>query len=226
MLTIHRGDSRGHTTLDWLDSRHSFSFGEFYDPERVSFRTLRVMNEDRVGPGGGFPTHPHRDMEILTYVLEGALEHKDSMGNASVIRAGELQRMSAGSGVTHSEFNHSSEAPVHFFQMWVVPERAGLEPGYEQRPFDRVGGLQLLASQDARGESLEIHQDVDLYLATLDGNIAIQSLQPDRHAWVQVIEAEISVNGETVQAGDAAQISGENTVDLKGTGRALLFDLG
>src|SRR5438067_2753920 len=170
MITLRPAEARGRTALDWLDSRHTFSFSDYYDPEQMGFRSLRVINDDRVAPGGGFGTHGHRDMEILTYVLEGALEHRDSLGTGSVIRRGDLQRMSAGTGIRHSEFNPSPSEPVHFLQIWLLPERSGLRPGYEQKTFpdaEKRGRLRLVAARDGREGAVTIHQDVDLYAALL-----------------------------------------------------------
>jgi len=215
-------NSRGASDFGWLDSRHSFSFGRWHDPERMGFRSLRVLNDDRVAAGGGFPTHPHADMEILTYVLDGAIAHRDSMGHETELKAGELQRMTAGTGVTHSEFNASDSEPLHFLQIWVIPERKGLDPSYEQQ---RIGGegLVLAASRDGRGGSLTVHQDVDLFL--LDGGTARHELKPDRHAYVHVATGRAEVNGETLVAGDALALSGETEVSIEAEGKVLLFDL-
>jgi redox-sensitive bicupin YhaK (pirin superfamily) len=228
MLTIRRGEERGRTILDWLDSRHTFSFGDYVDPERMGFRSLRVINEDRVGPGGGFGAHPHRDMEILTYVLEGALAHRDSLGHFAVARAGELQRMSAGTGVTHSEYNHSDENPVHFLQIWIRPERTGLAPGYEQRALGRRKGFALAVSRDGRDGSLKIHQDAEVYVAELSaGEEAAFAIGPDRHAWVQVARGEATVGGNALAAGDGLAASGEERITVRASGPAtlLLLDL-
>jgi redox-sensitive bicupin YhaK (pirin superfamily) len=227
MITLRPAAERGHTQVGWLDSRHSFSFGHYHDPEHMGFRTLRVINEDRVAPGAGFGTHPHRDMEILTYVVSGALEHKDSMGSSSVLHAGEFQRMSAGTGVTHSEFNHSAEEPVHFLQMWVLPEREGLEPGYEQKPFPDQG-VQLVAARDGRDGALTIHQDVNLWLASLWGaQRQTISLAPGRHAWIQMVEGEAEVAGHALHAGDGAAATGvaELTLAARTPARMLVFDV-
>ncbi len=228
MLTIRRGEERGRTLLDWLDSRHTFSFGDYVDPEHMGFRALRVINEDRVGPGGGFPTHAHRDMEILTFVLEGALAHRDSLGHFAVARAGEIQRMTAGTGVTHSEHNHSDEHPVHFLQIWIRPGQHGLAPGYEQRALGRRKGFGLSVSRDGRDGSLRIHQDAELYVAELSTDEeAVFGLLPDRHAWVQVARGEASVNGNALVAGDGLAASGEERIAVKAAAQAtlLLFDL-
>jgi quercetin 2,3-dioxygenase len=230
MITIRRAGDRGHTRIDWLDSWHTFSFGEYYDPKHVDFRALRVINEDRVAPGGGFGTHAHRDMEIVTYVLEGALEHRDSLGNGSIIRPGEIQRMSAGTGIRHSEFNQSKTDAVHFLQIWVMPERAGLPAGYEQRalPPDVRGGLRLIASRDGRDGSVTIHQDAAIHAAQLAaGASAEHALASGRHAWLQVAQGAVTVNGEGLQAGDGAAISDEPSVAVRADADAevLLFDL-
>ena len=228
MLTIRRADERGRTVLPWLDSRHTFSFGDYYDEGHMGFRTLRVINEDRVGPGGGFPTHPHRDMEILTFVLDGALAHRDSLGHYVVTRAGELQRMTAGTGVTHSEFNHSQESPVHFLQIWIQPERKGLAPGYEQRALGRRKGFGLAVSRDGREGSLQIHQDAEVYVAELSaGEEAAFGTSPDRHAWVQVARGDASANGNDMTAGDGLAASGEERIAVRAAKPAtvLFFDL-
>ncbi len=230
MITIRRASDRGHTRIDWLDSWHTFSFGEYYDPKHVDFRALRVINEDRVAPGGGFGTHAHRDMEIVTYVLEGALEHRDSLGNGSIIRPGEIQRMSAGTGIRHSEFNQSKTDAVHFLQIWVMPERAGLPAGYEQRtlPPDVRGGLRLIASRDGRDGSVTIHQDAAIHAAQLAaGASAEHALASGRHAWLQVAQGAVTVNGEALQAGDGAAVSDAPSVAVRADDDAevLLFDL-
>jgi quercetin 2,3-dioxygenase len=232
MIRIRRAEDRGHAQHGWLDSQHTFSFADYYDPAQMGFRALRVINEDRVQPGAGFGTHPHKDMEILSYVLEGGLAHKDSLGTGSTIRPGDVQRMSAGTGVTHSEFNASSTDPVHFFQIWLLPERKGITPSYEQRHFDpsqRQGRLQLVASQDGRDGSLTVHQDVSVYDGLLEsGERADFSLAPGRHAWVQVTRGTVTLNGETLKAGDGAAVSEESKLRLEGGqgGEVLLFDLG
>lgn len=228
MLTIRRSEERGRTLLDWLDSRHTFSFGDYVDPERMGFRSLRVINEDRVGPGGGFPTHPHRDMEILTFVLDGALAHRDSLGHYAVARAGELQRMTAGTGVAHSEHNHSDEHPVHFLQIWIRPERHGLAPGYEQRALGRRKGFALAVSRDGREGSIRIHQDAELHVAELSTDEeAAFALPPDRHAWVQIVRGDARVNGNALTAGDGLAASGEERIEVRAATGAtvLLFDL-
>ncbi|MET0659159.1 MAG: pirin family protein [Steroidobacteraceae bacterium] len=231
MLQVRPAAERGATQIDWLDSRHSFSFGGYYDPEHMGFRALRVINDDRVAPGAGFGTHPHRDMEILTYVLDGALEHRDSLGTGSVIRAGDLQKMSAGTGIRHSEFNASRTDPVHFLQIWIVPERTGLQPGYQQLSFDpkdRSGRLQLVAANEALEGVIRVHQDVRLYLTNLAGDQRItHTLAPGRQGWVHVARGEITVNGARLGAGDGVAISDEGRVELGSAsqGEALLFDL-
>ncbi|PPD41399.1 MAG: quercetin 2,3-dioxygenase [Methylocystis sp.] len=229
MQTIRKSEDRGRADFGWLDSRHSFSFGHYRDPEHMGFGPLRVINEDRVAPGGGFPTHPHRDMEIVSYVLEGALEHKDSLGTGSVIRPGDVQRMTAGTGVTHSEYNASKTEPVHFLQIWIVPEREGLPPGYEQKRFDTVekrGRLRLVASRDGREGSITIHRDADIYATVLgEGENLWRPLAPGRIAWVQVVRGEITVDGARLSAGDGIGISDALELRLAGRGEALLFDM-
>ena len=231
MITLRPAAERGTTRIDWLDSRHSFSFAEYFDPEHMGFRALRVINDDRVAPGGGFPTHPHRDMEILTYVLDGALEHRDSLGTGSVIRPGEVQVMSAGTGIRHSEFNHSAAEPVHLLQIWMLPERKGLAPRYDQKAFDaasRRGRLKLVASRDAREGAVQIFQDIDLYAGNFDrGERATLTLRPGRHAWVQVARGTASVNGNVLREGDGAALSDVREVEIAGVdkGEVLLFDL-
>jgi quercetin 2,3-dioxygenase len=231
MITLRNAHERGHAQHGWLESYHTFSFADYYDPRHMGFRTLRVINEDRVQPGKGFGTHPHRDMEIISYVLEGALEHKDSLGTGSVIRPGEVQRMSAGTGVTHSEFNSSQTEIVHFLQIWILPERTGLPPGYEQRAFPTVkkqGKLRLVASRDGREGSVIIHQAVDLYASLLaPGETVTHHLTSDHHAWIQVARGAIMLNDTTLSAGDGAAISEESllTVTAQDQAEVLLFDL-
>jgi redox-sensitive bicupin YhaK (pirin superfamily) len=214
-----------------LESYHTFSFADYYDPRHMGFQTLRVINEDRVQPGKGFGTHPHRDMEILSYVLEGALEHKDSLGTGSVITPGEVQRMSAGTGVSHSEFNHSGSELVHFLQIWLLPERAGLPPSYEQRAFpaeEKRRKLRLVASRDGREGSVTIHQAVDLYTSLLDpGEVVTHRLTPGRHAWVQMARGAVRLNDTPLSAGDGAAVSEETQLTVTAEDRAelLLFDL-
>ncbi|QDG53002.1 pirin family protein [Persicimonas caeni] len=231
MIEVRPADERGHTDMGWLDSRHSFSFGGYRDPRHMGFRKLRVINDDRVAPGAGFGTHPHRDMEIISYVVEGALEHKDSMGNGSVIEAGEVQRMSAGTGVRHSEYNASDTEPVRFLQIWIPPRRAGLEPSYEQRKFrraDRRGALKLLVSPDGRDDSLSIHQDASIWGAVLEeGDTVEYSIDAGRHAWVQVVDGTVTLGDITLSEGDGAAISDEAKVAIEAAEDAelLLFDL-
>ena len=229
---VRRASERGHTDWGWLDSRHTFSFGDYYDPGHMGFRALRVINDDRVKAGAGFGTHGHADMEILSYVLEGALAHKDSMGTGSVIRPGEIQMMRAGTGVTHSEYNASRTEPVHFLQIWIVPDRRGLAPAYGQHPVDREAarrGFALLASRDGREGSLQVHQDVDLWLALVDkGGPRELRLRESRHAWVHVARGAVSVNASELAEGDGAAISGAQAVTLSegDAAEVLVFDLG
>ena len=231
MIQILKSDERGHANHGWLDTHFTFSFADYYDPKHVHFRTLRVMNDDRVAGGGGFPMHPHRDMEIVTYVLEGALRHRDSMGNGSVIKPGDIQYMGAGTGVTHSEFNASETDPVHLYQIWMFPEQPGLKPAYGQKNFseaDKRGKLRLLVSPDGRDGSLKIRQDNDLYATVLGVAETVEhELKPDRHAYVQVARGSVTLNGTKLEEGDGAAISGEKTVALTGADDAevLLFDL-
>lgn len=231
MLNIRRSGERGPTRIGWLDSKHSFSFGGYYDPDQMGFGPLRVINEDRVQPGAGFGRHGHRDMEIISYVLDGALEHKDSIGTGSVIRPGDVQRMSAGTGIEHSEFNSSKTEPVHFLQIWIVPERRGLEPGYEQKRFEadqKRGRLRLVGSRDGRDGSITIHRDVDLFSGLFDaGERATHRLRPGRAAWLQVARGEIRINGERLHAGDGASIESSDSIDIEGVDNAevLLFDM-
>jgi redox-sensitive bicupin YhaK (pirin superfamily) len=232
MISIRRAEERGAAKLGWLDSRHTFSFGEYYDPKHMGFGPLRVINEDRVEPGEGFPTHGHRDMEIISYVLEGALEHKDSIGTGSVIRPGDVQRMSAGSGVRHSEFNPSTDEPVHFLQIWLMPDRDGIAPSYEQKTFsdaDKSGRLRLIASSDGGDGSVRIHQDARLYASLLSkGEEVTHALRPERKGWVQVARGAVTVNGTELRAGDGAAIDGEPSVTIAAESddvEVLLFDL-
>lgn len=231
MLTLRPAAQRGRTETGWLDSRHTFSFGQYRDPAHMGFRNLRVINEDRVAPAGGFGTHPHADMEIISYVLEGELAHRDSMGNGSVIRPGEIQRMTAGTGVHHSEMNPSRTAPVHFLQMWVLPEAAGLTPGYEQRPLPPVthaAQLDLIGSRDGRDGAVRIHQDVNLYRASLrDGATLTLPIGAGRHAWLQVARGSVRVGDQTLAAGDGAAISDAASITLAGapTAELVVFDL-
>ena len=231
MITIRRAEERGHADHGWLDTRHTFSFADYYDERYLGFRSLRVINEDRVQPGQGFPTHGHRDMEIVSCVLAGALEHKDSMGTGSVIRPGDVQRMSAGTGVLHSEANLSRDEIVHFLQIWIAPERRGLPPGYEQKHFaeaEKRGRLRLIASRDGADDSVTIHQDARLYAAVLDrGQEIVHPVGAGRHVWVQVARGAIALNGAGLRQGDGAAVSGESAVVITGQEAAeiLLFDL-
>jgi hypothetical protein len=231
MITLRRASDRGHRNHGWLDTFHTFSFNDYHDPAFMGFRSLRVINEDRVAPGEGFGTHPHRDMEIVTYVLAGALAHRDSLGTGSTILPGEVQRMSAGTGVTHSEFNGDKERPVHFLQIWLLPERKGIPPSYEQKAFsesEKTGRLRLVASRDGREGSVRIHQDADLYATVLGKDESVPvSLGPGRHAWVQVARGSMTLNGETLEAGDGASVSEEERLTLTGAEPAevLVFDL-
>ena len=228
MVRVHKAEDRGITKFGWLDSRHSFSFGDYYDPGRMGYRSLRVINDDRIAGGGGFDTHPHRDMEIITFILDGELEHRDSMGNGSVIRAGDVQVMSAGTGITHSEFNHDATTPVHLLQIWILPERRGLQPGYGQKPFpreERTGRLQPIATPDGRGGSLVIHQDASILAALLRGHTVRYKHAEGRHLWVQIASGSLALNGVELKEGDGAVASNESDVLLTGDGEALLFDL-
>ena len=232
MIQVRPANERGVANFGWLDSRHTFSFGDYYDPNNMGFGPLRVINEDRVRGGAGFDTHGHRDMEIISYVLDGALEHKDSIGTGSVIRPGDVQRMSAGTGIRHSEFNHSKQDPVHFLQIWLLPERTGITPGYEQKTFaasDKRGQLRLVASPDGRDGSVTVHQAAELYASLLDdGDGVTHTLRPARRAWVQVARGEVEVNGETLSVGDGAAISDEREVSIiarAANSEILLFDL-
>ena len=231
MIAVRRSDERGHADHGWLDARHTFSFADYHDPRHVRFRSLRVLNEDRIAPGAGFPQHEHEDMEIVTYVLEGALRHKDSMGNGSVLRPGDVQRMTAGTGVRHSEENASTTEPLHLFQVWLLPERRGLAPGYEEKNFppeEKEGRLRLLVSPDGRDGSLRFHLDATIHAALLaPGAEVAHPLAPGRHAWVQVVCGAVTVNGEALRAGDGISLSREDAVSLAASERSevLLFDL-
>ncbi|HEX9289498.1 MAG TPA: pirin family protein [Anaeromyxobacteraceae bacterium] len=233
MITLRRAEERGHAHHGWLDSRHTFSFADYHDPEHMGFSDLRVINEDRVKPGMGFGRHGHRDMEIISYVLEGELRHEDSMGNGSTIRPGEVQRMSAGAGVLHSETNPSRERPVHFLQIWILPAERGLPPSYEQKAFpeaERRGTLRVVASPDGRDGSLTIHQDARLAIALLaDGERVRHELAPGRSAWVHAARGELTLNGEQLAAGDGAAVTGERALEIVGRGagpaEVLVFDL-
>jgi redox-sensitive bicupin YhaK (pirin superfamily) len=229
---IRRAGDRGYADHGWLRSLHTFSFADYYDPEHMGYRTLRVINEDRVAPGRGFGTHSHRDMEILSYVLGGELAHKDSMGSSGVIRPGDVQRMSAGTGVSHSEFNNSKDEPVHFLQIWILPERRGIEPGYQQKHFpeaDRRGQLRLIASRDGRDHSVTIHQDADVRAALLGpGEQVTHQLATGRGAWLHVARGSITTGGEALSAGDAATFERAGAIEIAANNEdaeLLLFDL-
>jgi redox-sensitive bicupin YhaK (pirin superfamily) len=231
MLELRRGTERGHANHGWLDSHHTFSFADYYDPQQMGFSVLRVINEDRVTPGNGFPTHGHRDMEIVSYVLEGALEHKDNMGNGSVIRPGDVQRMSAGTGVRHSEYNASNSELVHFLQIWILPRSPGIQPGYEQKHFEPVdldGKLRIVASPDGRDGSVTIHQDALLYATKLNASMGItHKLADGRRAYVHVARGSVALNGHRLSAGDGVRVENEPVLRLDGGREAevLLFDL-
>jgi quercetin 2,3-dioxygenase len=230
MMKIRRANERGHAEHGWLDTYHTFSFADYYDPEWMGFRSLRVINDDLVLPENGFGTHPHRDMEIITYILSGSLAHKDSMGNGRVIRPGEVQYMAAGTGVQHSEFNPSSDEAVHLLQIWIQPDRKGATPRYAEKSMAKAqtGKLHLVTSKTGRDDSLAINQDADLYLAKLEaGNEVAHTLKPGRHAWLHVAEGEVTVNGETLKGGDAAAVSDESRIEVAGNkqSQVLLFDL-
>jgi redox-sensitive bicupin YhaK (pirin superfamily) len=231
VVKIRRGGERGSTKLGWLDSRHTFSFGDYYDPQHMGFSDLRVINEDRVAPGGGFGTHSHRDMEIITYVLEGALAHKDSTGTSSVIHVGDVQRMSAGTGISHSEYNASQTEPVHFLQIWIMPDQTALKPGYEQRAFslDRNRGRwTLVGSKQGRDDSVTVHQDVEVWAVRFAlREQATFRLKPNRHAFVQAARGAVTLNGVALNAGDGAVISQEELLEFQAGEDAeiLLFDL-
>lgn len=230
MIKVRKSEDRGHARYDWLDSRHTFSFDTYHDPAHMGFRTLRVINQDRVAAGSGFPLHPHRDMEILSFVLSGALKHQDSLGHEGVIRAGEVQRISAGSGISHSEFNPSETEEVHFLQIWILPETKGLPPSYEQRGFsgDNQEGLRLIASRDGHNGSAVIHQDVSIFSGQLAGGAEQEYLiQAGRHIWLQLIKGELKVNGRQLAPGDGIALSDETRLQLQAAAQAqyLLFDL-
>ncbi len=231
MIVVRSSQERGVANFGWLNSKHTFSFGHYYDPNQMRFSSLRVINEDQVKPGRGFGTHGHRDMEIISYVLEGALEHKDSIGNGSVIRPGDVQRMSAGTGIFHSEFNSSKTDPVHFLQIWILPAQQGLKPSYEQKTFseeEKRGTLRLVGSQDGRDGSITIHQDLDLYTTVLkEAEEVTHRLKEGRRAWVQVTRGSVQLNGQQLDSGDGAAISQEECIAIKGTSDAeiLLFDI-
>ena len=231
MITIRKSEERGHFDLGWLDTYHTFSFDQYKDPAHMHFRSLRVINEDRVAPGQGFPTHSHRDMEIITYIMSGALEHRDSMGNGSVIRPGDVQRMTAGTGVSHSEFNPSDSEGVHLLQIWILPKAHGLTPGYEEKAFaeeERRGRLRLIASNDGREGSVSINQDVRVYASLLEGGqIITHALQPSRYAWIQLARGTLRLNDLELKQGDGAAVSKESdlTIEAHDQAELLLFDL-
>lgn len=231
MLTIRKSEERGHANHGWLDSYHTFSFANYYDPQHMAFRSLRVINQDVIAGGKGFGTHPHRDMEIITYMLDGALEHKDSMGNGSIIHVGDVQRMSAGTGITHSEFNHSSTETAHLLQIWILPNQQNVTPSYEQISFSReekLNQLRLIASPNGRDHSVTIHQDANVYASILeDGAEVTHTVNPNRYAWIQVARGTVLVGDRLLNAGDA--ISSDQAGDLKitsqGNAEVLVFDL-
>ncbi len=230
MIQIRKAADRGHARYDWLDTWHTFSFDSYYDPAHTGFRSLRVINEDFVQAGQGFGMHPHRDMEIITYVLDGALAHRDSMGNGSVIHAGELQRMSAGTGIEHSEFNPSATEPVHLYQIWLRPAKRGIEPSYEERAFsaaEKQSKLLLVAAPDASG-AMRINQDARVYLSSLsDGEQVEHAIHPGRHAWVQALRGAVEINGMRLETSDGAAVSDEASIELRADGAAeiMLFDM-
>ena len=235
MVRIRRASERGHVDRGWLNSYFTFSFADYHDPRHMGFRNLRVINDDVVAPGRGFGMHPHRDMEIVTYVLKGSLKHQDSMGNAAVIPPGEVQRMSAGTGVFHSEVNASETEPVHLLQIWILPEKDGIQPGYEQKAYpaeERRGQLRLVAAPDGRDGAVTIHADAELRAGLLaPGETAVHTLEPGRHAWVHVARGSVTLNGTLLGPGDGAAISNETRLELTGAegtelGEVLLFDLG
>jgi redox-sensitive bicupin YhaK (pirin superfamily) len=233
MITVRQSEERGTMKIDWLNSKHTFSFGEYYDPNHMGYGVLRVINDDVIQPSGGFGTHPHENMEIVTYVLQGALEHKDSMGNGSVIQAGDVQRMSAGTGITHSEFNHSDTENVHLLQIWFLPKKRDIEPGYEQKQFpceEKVGNLKLVASQTGREGSVSLNQDVDMYACILqsDGEPCTHEIRSGRHAWVHVARGEVSMNGQKMKGGDGAAVDSETSLTFEDAKDAefIIFDMG
>jgi redox-sensitive bicupin YhaK (pirin superfamily) len=231
MIVIRKRAERGHTHIGWLDSWHTFSFGEYHDPRYMGFRSLRVINDDQVAPGAGFPTHGHRDMEIISYVISGELEHKDSIGTGSVIRPGDVQRMSAGTGIRHSEFNASRTMPVHFLQIWIVPEKAGLTPSYEQKHFplaDRTDRLRLVADAHGTGGALKVHQDIRLYAGHLTAGGALElPLQPNRYGWLQIATGSLSIQGQTIHEGDGVLVGEQERllISTSTSAEVLWFDL-
>lgn len=229
MLTLRRAADRGHANDGWLDTYHTFSFADYHDPRHMGFRSLRVINDDTVAPGRGFGTHGHRDMEIISYVLEGALEHKDSMGTGSVIRPGDVQRMSAGTGVLHSELNGSKSEPVHFLQIWILPRSQGIQPSYEQKTFsaeEKRNRLRLIASPDGAEGSVTIHADAKVYATLLDGGRVEHVIAPGRGAWIHVARGSVTVNGDKLGAGDGASTDTDPKIVIEGAGEVLVFDLG
>ncbi|ELR96286.1 pirin family protein [Gloeocapsa sp. PCC 73106] len=233
MITIRPAQARGTANFGWLDTKHTFSFGSYYDPQYLGFKTLRVINEDKIQPSQGFGTHSHRDMEIITYVLDGELEHKDSIGNGSIIRPGDIQRMSAGTGIAHSEFNASNTAPVHLLQIWILPEISGIEPSYEQKyfaPEEKQGKFKLVGSRDGRDNSVTIHQDVNLYVATLDQDEQVKYCVGDRRSvWMQIARGKVEMNEQILNAGDGVAIEEDKEICWKAIAlksEILLFDLG
>jgi redox-sensitive bicupin YhaK (pirin superfamily) len=231
MITIRKSNDRGRSELEWLDSRHTFSFADYYDPRQMGFESLRVINDDHIAAGGGFPLHPHRDMEIVTYVTEGAFAHRDSMGNGSTIRRGDVQRMSAGTGVTHSEFNASRAESVHLLQIWIMPDRRGYAPGYEQKHFadeDKLGRMRVVASPDGRDGSVSIHQDALMYAGIIEPGRPIHlALANGRNAYLHVVEGDVSVNDTALKSGDGARIEDEReiTLDAAKMSEVILFDM-
>ncbi len=231
MITVRRAEDRGAVNMGWLNAKHSFSFGNYFDPDHMGFGSLRVINEDRIEPAQGFGTHGHKDMEIVTYMIDGALQHKDNMGNGSVIRGGDVQRMSAGTGVMHSEFNHSADEQAHLLQIWILPEQTGITPGYEEKAFstnEKRNQLRLIVSRDARESSLKIHQLLDLYATVLDeGAVVAHELLDSHSGWVQVVSGQVRLNGETLNAGDGAAIENVPELKIQATNRSelLLFDM-
>lgn len=230
MFKLRKSDDRGAANHGWLDTRFTFSFADYQDPQHMGFRSLRVINDDKIAPGGGFDTHPHRDMEIITYMLDGQLQHKDSMGNGRVIQPGEFQYMAAGTGVSHSEFNPSKENSAHLLQIWMHPDKRGYEPRYAERDMKTAdtGVLNLVASNSGRDGSFEINQDADLYLARLkSGDKVVHELKPLRHAWIHVAEGDVEINGETLSSGDGAAVSEEEVLTFTGKGdsQVLMFDM-
>jgi len=231
MIALRKSNQRGHADHGWLNTYHTFSFSSYYDPAHMGFRSLRVINEDRVAPGQGFGTHPHEDMEIVSFVLEGALEHRDSLGNGEVLRPGEFQRITAGTGIAHSEFNPARDQPTHFYQIWLLPQRNGLAPSYEQKRFDDSelrNVLRIVASPEGDNGSLSIHQDARIFLAKLDAGKVIEfDLLPGRHAWLQVLRGTVTLNGQEMDTSDGAAVSAESRLAIEATSDAeiMLFDL-